>query len=395
MVSWCNLILSAIFEYDTQKIVHIQSKTVGTINRIIQLIIISYIVGFVIVYKKGYQEFDDVVGSVSTKVKGYSFANRTIAGDFPGIWDVADYTVPPQENSASFVTTNAILTYDQAQTKCPEAISADDDCKTDKDCPPMTMKVGGNGVRTGKCVNSSQPAVMVCEIYSWCPLEDDRLVSRPLLTSAENFTLFLKNNILFPKFGVSRSNILGSDLKRCRFNPTDPILKFCPIFLLAQIVNFTNHKFEELNKLGASIQIQITWNCNLDFEESTCLPKYSFKRLDNNVRTNTSEGYNFRYAHYYKIENVTKRTLVKAYGIQFIIVVQGRAGKFNVVPLMLNIGSGLALLSLASIMCDIIMLYVLKSRNFYKEKKYQNVEEFSQDAFPSNLHDFSSSLNLA
>lgn len=51
---------------------------------------------FVLVYNKGYQEFDDVLASVSTKVKGYSFANKTIAGDFPGIWDVADYTVPPQ-----------------------------------------------------------------------------------------------------------------------------------------------------------------------------------------------------------------------------------------------------------------------------------------------------------
>lgn len=130
--------------------------------------------------------------------------------------------------------------------------------------------------------------------------------------------------------------------------------------------------------MGASIQIQITWDCNLDFDESACLPKYNFKRLDNNRTTNVSEGYNFRYAHYYKVENVTKRTLIKAYGIQFDIVVQGRAGKFYIIPLMLNIGSGLALLTLSSIVCDIIMLHIHKLRQFYRDKKYQNVEEACQ-----------------
>lgn len=48
----------------------------------------------------------------------------------------------------------------------------------------------------------------------------------------------------------------------------------------------------------------------------------------------------------------SKRTLYKAYGILFIVNVMGRAGKFNVVPLLMNVGSGLALLSVVSeIMC--------------------------------------------
>ena len=33
------------FEYDTEKIVHIKSKKVGLINRLIQLVIIGYIIG--------------------------------------------------------------------------------------------------------------------------------------------------------------------------------------------------------------------------------------------------------------------------------------------------------------------------------------------------------------
>lgn len=35
----------AAFEYDTPKIVHIKNRKVGIVNRLVQLIIIGYIVG--------------------------------------------------------------------------------------------------------------------------------------------------------------------------------------------------------------------------------------------------------------------------------------------------------------------------------------------------------------
>ena len=37
--------VATFFEYDTPKIVHISSKKVGIINRIIQLTIIAYVIG--------------------------------------------------------------------------------------------------------------------------------------------------------------------------------------------------------------------------------------------------------------------------------------------------------------------------------------------------------------
>lgn len=38
-------IISAVFEYDTAKIVHIKNKKVGLMNRLVQLIIIGYVIG--------------------------------------------------------------------------------------------------------------------------------------------------------------------------------------------------------------------------------------------------------------------------------------------------------------------------------------------------------------
>ena len=56
----------------------------------------------------------------------------------------------------------------------------------------------------------------------------------------------------------------------------------------------------------------------------------------------------FRYANYYYENGTQMRDLIKATGIRFVIKVTGQAGKFNVVPLLLNIGSGLGLLAIVS-----------------------------------------------
>ena len=39
--------LTAVFEYDTAKIVHIKNKKVGLMNRVVQLGIVGYIIGYV------------------------------------------------------------------------------------------------------------------------------------------------------------------------------------------------------------------------------------------------------------------------------------------------------------------------------------------------------------
>jgi len=127
------------------------------------------------------------------------------------------------------------------------------------------------------------------------------------------------------------------------------------------------------------IQIIIDWGCNLDHSQDQCVPEYSFRRLDSDQDV-LSKGYNFRYSHYFKDQNgIETRTLYKAYGIKFIVTLQGKAGKFGFVPFILNVASGLALLTVATIISDIVVLYVLKARTVYRDKKYLNV--VGEDAY--------------
>ncbi|OWF38786.1 P2X purinoceptor 4-like isoform X3 [Mizuhopecten yessoensis] len=377
-----NVVRSAIsifFEYDTPRIVHIKSKKVGVINRFLQLVIIGYIIGYAIIFKKGYQKVDTIQSAVTTKVKGVAFLNGSEVPNIESsLWDVADYVVPAQENNALFVITNLIVTPNQRQGICGEDKNIPGaNCTTDATCALMTGKSlpTGNGILTGVCNTTSN----TCEVRSWCPIEngDTKVPKNPVLLQSKDFTVFIKNNIEFPYYNIKRRNILGiqndSQLKTCRYNPSDPIYKFCPIFVLGDIVAMAGEDYKNMSQSGGVMQVLINWDCNLDLSLEDCVPKYTFRRLDS-ADFSISKGFNFRYAKYYRDPDGTEvRTLYKAFGIKYIITVIGQAGKFNVVPLLLNIGSGLGLLAMATILCDVVVLYVLKAKNVYREKKYLNV----------------------
>lgn len=116
---------------------------------------------------------------------------------------------------------------------------------------------------------------------------------------------------------------------------------------------------------GAVIGIEIKWNCNLDWDFMTyCLPKYRFDILD-------STGWNFRHAIYHE-EN--RRTLVKAYGMKFLINVNGIAGKFDITKTVIIIVTGLGLMGITNILCDIVLLKIPKYREQIAEKKFERVQ---------------------
>ncbi|KAM9621950.1 P2X purinoceptor 4 isoform 2-T2 [Trichechus inunguis] len=307
-----------LFEYDTPRIVLIRSRKVGLMNRAVQLLILAYVIGWVFVWEKGYQEVDSVVSSVTTKAKGVAVTNTSELGF--RIWDVADYVIPAQEKDSIFIMTNMIITMNQTQGICPEIPDKTTVCQSDASCTAGSAGTHSNGVATGRCVPFSR-TVKTCEVAAWCPLEDDTIVPTPaFLMAAENFTLLVKNNIWYPKFNFSKRNILPSFntsyLKSCIYNAkTDP---FCPIFRLGRIVASAGHSFQDMAVEGGIIGIQIKWECNLDRAAALCLPSYSFRRLDNrDTKHNVSPGYNFRFAKYYTSPaGMEHRTLVKAYGIR-------------------------------------------------------------------------------
>ncbi|XP_051934518.1 P2X purinoceptor 5-like isoform X1 [Hippocampus zosterae] len=375
--SGCKGRLLSFLDYKTEKYIVAKNKKVGILYRLIQLLIIGYILGWVFLSKKGYQEKDEAIQStVITKLKGVSVTNTTESGVL--IWGPEDYVIPPQGEAVLFVVTNFLETPNQKLGYCAESPKVLDGlCQEDKDCEEEKLVVSGHGIMSGRCLRRDENSTGTCEIFGWCPVER-KYQRQSLLTNAENFTIYIKNFIQFPKFKFSKSNILEtSDVSylKCRYD--EKLHPYCPIFRLGDITARAGYSFTDMATFGGSIGIQIQWDCDLDKGYSECHPQYQFSRQDiATSNKNIAMGFNFRHTRYYKNSaGVSYRSLYKVYGIRFNIMVNGRAGMFNIVPTAISLGSGLALMGAGVFLCDMILLYIMKNGTAYRERKFEGSQQ--------------------
>ncbi|XP_069877597.1 P2X purinoceptor 7-like [Dipodomys merriami] len=350
----CSSCWNEVFQYETNKVTQIQSTNYGTIKWFLHMIVLFYI-SFALLSDKLYQRKEPVISSVNAKVKGIAEVAGGAGGSAAAgsIFDTADYTFGLQGNSF-FVMTNFLKTEGQQQKLCPEYPTRRTVCSSDRGCKKGWTDPLGKGIQTGKCI-SFNATHKTCEVRGWCPAEAVEEAPRPaLLRSAENFTVLIKNNIGFPGYNYTTRNILPDLNVSCTFHKTQN--PQCPIFRLGDILREAGENFSEVAIQGGIMGIEIYWDCNLDQWSHHCRPKYSFRRLDDKTTTESLiPGYNFRFAKYYRENNVEYRTLIKVFGIRFDILVFGTGGKFDIIQLVVYIGSTLSYFGLATVFIDFLI----------------------------------------
>lgn len=52
-----------------------------------------------------------------------------------------------------------------------------------------------------------------------------------------------------------------------------------------------------------------------------------------------------------------------------------QAGKFDIIPTMTTIGSGIGIFGVATVLCDLLLLHILPKRHYYKQKKFKYAED--------------------
>nr|XP_032624221.1 LOW QUALITY PROTEIN: P2X purinoceptor 2 [Chelonoidis abingdonii] len=372
----------------------------------VQLLILLYFIWYVFIIQKGYQESETgPESSVVTKVKGVSRSHSKV-------WDVEEYVKPAEGGSVFSILTRVEVTHSQTLESCPESLEVPHAaCSSDSDCVAGEMDMLGNGERTGRCVPYYSGLGKTCEVTAWCPVEDGWTVSESLGKMAAQFTILIKNNIHFPRFGFSKygSAVTGESHASCPLGrnvkgraewllkaalSTRPLDLYCPIFRRATIVEQTEKNFTAPGRHGEAwgggtspatgewlcwggvIGVIINWNCNLDLPDSSCNPSYSFRRLDPKS-IQVSSGYNYRFAKYYSCNGTNTRSLIKAYGIRIDVIVHGQAGKFSLIPTIINLATALTSVGVGSFLCDWILLTFLNKNNAYSTRK------FDQDGTPA------------
>uniref|UniRef100_A0AAY5JZK3 P2X purinoceptor n=1 Tax=Esox lucius TaxID=8010 RepID=A0AAY5JZK3_ESOLU len=333
--------ITDFFTYETTKSVVVKSWTIGIINRVVQLLIIIYFIGWVFVHEQAYQIRDTAIeSSVMTKVKGFGLSNNRVM-------DVAEYVTPSQGASVFCIITKVITTENQMQGECPES-EKKFICTHNDNCTRFLNKV----LPTGRCVPFNNTH-NTCEIKGWCPAEIDDVKTSPMM-EVENFTIFIKNSIRFPLFNLqSEGNFLPTIttqyINTCNFDQENNT--YCPIFKVGDVIRYAQQNFTKLAQKGGVIGIKIGWVCDLDKSEDKCT-------------------FDFSYAKYYKMDNGTDyRTLIKATAIRF------DAGKFDMIPTLINMVAAFTSVGVGTVLCDIILLNFLKGAEQYKAKKFEEVSD--------------------
>ncbi|XP_078477007.1 P2X purinoceptor 4-like isoform X2 [Lampetra planeri] len=298
------------------------------------VIIIAYYFIYVVGFEHAYREYEDVTSAVRVKVKGT--AKVDIPNEGVRTFDSADYVVPDQKVSVS-------------------------PCQNDGDCTRDVSKHLGSGIQTGRCVHYDA-TWKSCEVMGWCPVERRTSPPQPpLLPATENATVYIQNHVYFIKNNKERENfplnLEDKDLSSCRYHPRDD--PSCPIFRLGDITAMAGHSFSSMSVQGGIIAIVISWDCKLS--EAECFPAYSFHRLDRNYTT--KRGYNFRYSVKSMETNVQTRTLVKAFGIRFNILVTGQGWKVSPLPTLLYLSSAFTFCSMFAIFFNLFAIWYLKKNN--------------------------------
>ncbi|XP_026101015.1 P2X purinoceptor 2-like [Carassius auratus] len=358
------------WDYETPKVMVVKDKKLGVIYRAVQLLILTYFVWHVFIRQKAYQETETrPESSVHTEMRGVA-----MLGD--SVQDTTEYVRPSEGFDVISTILRREVTHDQTQGMCAEHYSvADANCTKDSDCTQGDVDFDGHGQRTGRCIPYYNYTFKTCEVRTWCPIEEYAAVSEPAMEKAINFTVFIENAILFPKFKVLRSNIKPKKrkkLERCHYHPdTNP---YCPVFRLGFIAEQAQEKFSELCRTGGIIGVFINWKCDFDKDSSKCIPTYSFRRIDMRKNLPSSEYY-YRFAKYYHKDGVEYRTLIKAYGIRLDVIVQGYAGRFSLIPTIINTVTAMTSIGICSIICDWIMLTCIDRNEVFSEMKFDDVSK--------------------
>lgn len=343
--------MDSAFTYDTVALISIRNKWLGILHRILQLVILGYIIGWSIIYQKSYQVSDEAVGAADIKIKGAAWLH----GQSPlSVYDATDLVVPATERDATFLTTAIMSTRNQTRGICswndPSNLCSNG-CSNGKQV--------NVGIQTGECSNDH----VYCNLAAWCPTEND--LTPTMLDGIANFTVFIRLNVQFQRFDVTLDNT--GDLRNATMG-----VNLWRVSDIIEEAGLTN-QWDEIKMGGAIIALRTTWNCDFDYSASKCKPSYRWSRIDN-PQSQLSVGFNFRDADFY--DNGVSRDQNKRYGLRLFVIVSGKGSKFNFVALLTTLGAGLGLLSVATVIGDIIAIYLLGKKSlYYRHNKYREVRD--------------------
>lgn len=319
-------------------------RRLGFIYCSVVLLVFFYIIVGVFIVRQGHLDTEKTMGWILTKA------------DTPGHWDeqvpfdIFDaVTSNPAEQGAAFIPTRVVVTKGQADKGdfCPSPVHT---CKQDDDCD-----IGNPELQKPKCEEG------MCMRRQWCPAENPHGSASEVHYNSDyaNVELWYQTYVHFHKFMVDVSTA-DEDVKIAFPN------KGANTIALHDILRIANINAKEVRDNGAVMLMNAVYNCNLDAK--TCDSTLESMNVD------TKSGYNTVHNHYYVEGGVRKRDSYHMYGVRVVAFATGLGSRTSLSMIVLQISSGMALLTLGRSFADFCLRFLLPQSKHYTEQKVKQAQ---------------------
>lgn len=345
-----------LFSYYTKQEVNVLDRGLGITQYIVMLSIAAYVVGVVFIADRGYLEREAAHGVIVTHVSGDAVGRSSGSKTGSRYFSADELTYPGLERGNVFVATK-ITVEEQTRGVCEDwsmRCHSADDCSKD---------VGA------ECTENRR-----CKEPSWCPEINSH--GQP---AREVYKLDTAETLILVKSSIQYGLL---DPHKMFHESMEPVMYpkpgFNTITLRQVLLECTPPvRYEEVSELGAAIEVQWVWNCNVEFP--TCEKKMVARRVDV-LLDQESIGFKFTWPSYLgddHTSNSEQREKKQMNGIRLYFRSVGTGYKLSVQMIIFKISTGMSLLGLAPILADLLMLNCFKLSKKYAARKYVHSKDFS------------------
>jgi len=334
--------MDIILAYDTTKLIRVLDRRLGLTYYAVQAITIAYIVIIVFIIKKQYLDFEKAMGWITIKAMKPQTSNLGFE------WDVFDRVTNPGEQGAIFIPTRVLVTKSQTQEDeyCESPVH---NCTQAAECD-----IGNELMQKKECVNGH------CMRRQWCPAEDPtQPTTETHYLEYEHVQLWFTSYLHYHRFMLDVSTA----------DETEPVHyphARANTYRLRDLVRMTDAEPEVVQENGAVLIVNALFDCELD--NNDCELKVEAATVDSNF-------YYHIHNHVYFENGVRKRDSYRMFGIRLVAFTTGFGKKTSLAQIVLQISSAISLLSLAEMVADFVLTYIIAERNHYYKQKVTEINE--------------------
>jgi hypothetical protein len=194
----------------------------------------------------------------------------------------------------------------------------------------------------------------------WCPAQDAKDSKTEVqYIDSENYDVWFQTDLHFHRFELDVSTT--EEQESIRWPATR-----ANTYKVRDLLLMANVNAQDVKDYGAILTVNQLFECDLGVE--TCDVRLEVANVDGKT------GFNYVRNHFYEVNGAQKRDTHRLYGIRIIASATGIGNKVSVAQIMLQVSSCVALMGLARLVADLVLVYIIPERRHYLQMKILNNE---------------------